>query len=123
MSPMLSRLGAGAMAPAAETTPQVGFQPVTPQAWAGMRSDPPVSEPSAATTAPLTTAAAEPDEETPETKSEFHGLRTRPRQALRERRARPPGRGRRRPVAFTAMPELAYEPSASMSRQMRCVGR
>ena len=48
-----------------------------------MRSEPPVSDPSAATTAPLATAAADPDEEPPEMKSRFQGLRTRPRVALK----------------------------------------
>src|SRR5947208_8539143 len=61
-SPIVSRVGASAMAPAVETRPRVGFQALTPQAWAGMRSEPPVSDPSAATTDPLATAAAEPDE-------------------------------------------------------------
>src|SRR5436189_6015989 len=82
MSPTVSSVGASAMAPEVETRPQVGFQALTPQAWAGMRSEPPVSEPSAATTEPLATAAAEPDEEPPEMNWGFHGLPTRPRTAF-----------------------------------------
>ena len=66
ISPMVSSVGASGMAPRAETRPWVGVQAVTPQACAGMRSEPPVSEPSAATTVPLATAAAEPDDEPPE---------------------------------------------------------
>ena len=38
-----------------------------PQQCAGMRSEPPVSDPSATATAPLATAAAEPDDEPPGT--------------------------------------------------------
>ena len=64
--PMVSSVGASGIVPRAETAPWVGFQAVMPQAWAGMRTEPPVSEPSAATTAPLATAAAEPDDEPPE---------------------------------------------------------
>ena len=79
MSPMVSSVGASPMAPDVETRPQVGFQALTPQAWAGMRSEPPVSDPSAATTDPLATAAAEPDEEPPAMNCGFQGLRTRPR--------------------------------------------
>src|SRR6185312_299524 len=76
--PTVSSVGASAMAPATGTAPQVGFQPVMPQQCAGIRSDPPVSEPSAKTTAPLATAAAEPDDEPPQMKWAFHGLPTRP---------------------------------------------
>src|SRR5262245_35398126 len=65
-SPIVSSVGASAMAPFVDTRPWVGFQAVTPQACAGIRSEPPVSDPSAATTAPLATAAAEPDEEPPD---------------------------------------------------------
>src|SRR5262249_2715450 len=74
-SPMQSRKGAKGTAPATLTAPQLGFQPVTPQQWAGIRIDPPVSEPSAITPAPLATATAEPDEDPPGTKSQFQGLR------------------------------------------------
>ena len=63
------------MAPSAGTRPAEGFQPVTPQQWAGMRTEPPVSEPRATKAAPLATAAAEPDDEPPGAKSGFQGLR------------------------------------------------
>ena len=52
--------------PVTSIAPQLGLIPVTPQQWAGMRIDPPVSEPSATTLAPLDTATAGPDEEPPE---------------------------------------------------------
>ena len=54
-----------------------------PQQCAGMRSEPPVSEPSATATAPLATAAADPDDEPPGTWSRLHGFLTRPREALK----------------------------------------
>src|SRR5262249_28995333 len=82
ISPMVSSEGARAMAPVVGMRPQVGFQALTPQACAGMRSEPPVSDPSAAATDPLATAAAEPDEDPPEIKGGFHGLHTRPRAAF-----------------------------------------
>ena len=79
---MVSSEGASGIAPRAETAPSVGFHAVTPQPCAGMRSEPAVSDPSASTTEPLATAAAEPDDDPPGMKSGFHGLRTRPMLAL-----------------------------------------
>ena len=73
-SPIASSVGASASRPRSETSPHVGFQALTPQAWAGIRNEPPVSDPTAATTDPLATAAAEPDEEPPATKSGFQGF-------------------------------------------------
>src|ERR1051325_4899828 len=49
------------------TRPLVGFSPVTPQKCAGMRIEPPVSEPSAAGTSRAPTAAPEPEDEPPVT--------------------------------------------------------
>ena len=72
---MVSSVGASAIAPRADTTPAVGFHAVTPQACAGMRTEPPVSVPSATAAMPLATATAEPDDEPPGMKSAFHGLR------------------------------------------------
>ena len=45
--------------------------PVSAPGW---RIDPPVSEPSESTTSPAATAAAEPPEEPPGTRSRSHGL-------------------------------------------------
>src|SRR6185437_4646652 len=81
-APTVSRVGESGIAPVTGTKPYVGFQAVTPQQCAGMRREPPVSDPSATTTDPLATAAAEPDEEPPLIKSRFHGLRTEPCTAL-----------------------------------------
>src|SRR5215471_1246354 len=77
--PTVSRLGASGIAPCAGTARCVGFHAVTPQACAGMRRDPPVSDPSATTTEPLATAAAEPEDDPPLIRSRFHGFLTRPR--------------------------------------------
>ena len=46
--PTLSCENDSGMTPARLTRPCVGFSPVTPQAAAGRRTDPPVSEPRAA---------------------------------------------------------------------------
>ena len=73
--PIVSSVGANAIAPLVETRPAVGFQAVTPQAWAGMRTEPAVSDPNAKNAEPLATATAEPDDDPPGIKSTFHGLR------------------------------------------------
>ena len=52
--------------------------PTTPQKLAGWRTEPPVSEPSAAGTTPAATSAAEPPEEPPGTRSGSIGFFTRP---------------------------------------------
>src|SRR5688572_22717174 len=52
--------------------------PTTPQKDAGCRTDPPVSEPSAAGTAPAQTSAAEPPDEPPGTRALSSGCTTRP---------------------------------------------
>src|SRR6185437_12385518 len=57
------------------TRPKVGFRPTMPQRLAGIRIEPPVSLPVAAMQKPAATAAAEPPEEPPGTRSVFHGLR------------------------------------------------
>jgi hypothetical protein len=64
--PIVSSDGASAMAPPSGTRSRVGFQAVTPQHCAGIRSEPPVSEPSATGTMPAATATAEPDDDPPQ---------------------------------------------------------
>jgi hypothetical protein len=56
----------------------VGLKPLTPQKCAGMRIEPPVSEPSAAGTSRAATAEPEPDDEPPVIESGLHGLQTLP---------------------------------------------
>jgi len=56
----------------------VDFTPTTPHSEAGWRIEPPVSDPSARGTMPEATAAAEPPEEPPGTRSRSWGLRVGP---------------------------------------------
>ena len=53
----------------------VGLRPETPQNAAGMRTEPPVSVPSARAAAPVASATPEPPLEPPGTRSRSHGLR------------------------------------------------
>ena len=66
------------IAPARLTRPTVVFNPVTPQKCAGMRIEPPVSEPSAAKVSRAATAEPEPDDEPPVMCATFQGLCTGP---------------------------------------------
>src|SRR6202030_2168005 len=50
----------GGVAPASEIDPNVGFSPTQPESEAGIRIDPPVSDPSAPAHSPATTAIADP---------------------------------------------------------------
>ena len=63
--------------PSAGRRPSVTFRPVRPQKPAGRRTEPPVSVPTAQTAIPAATAAAEPDDEPPQTRcvAMSHGLR------------------------------------------------
>ena len=63
--PQVSKLGANGMQLSIEIAPQVGRNPQTPQNAAGARTDPPVSVPSAKSTRPPATAAAEPQDDPP----------------------------------------------------------
>ena len=54
--------------------PKVGRSPMMPQKEAGPRTEPPVSLPSAKSTSPAATAAAEPDDEPPGTRPGAAGL-------------------------------------------------
>ena len=58
--------------------PSVGLWPVTPQNEAGMRIDPPASEPSAIGTDPAATVAADPELDPPQLRIVFQGLRVTP---------------------------------------------
>src|SRR5205807_9789228 len=61
-----------------ETRPREGFIPTRPQQAAGIRIEPPPSEPVAAGTIPEATAAAEPPEEPPVVRVGSQGLRVTP---------------------------------------------
>src|SRR5689334_509623 len=62
--------------PSRLTRPKVALSPTTPQAAAGIRMEPPVSEPSAAAHSPAATAAPEPPLDPDGTRSSAQGLRT-----------------------------------------------
>src|ERR1700722_14289298 len=66
------------IAPARLTRPTVVFSPVTPQKCAGIRIDPPVSEPSAAKVSRAATAEPDPDDDPPVTWPSTKGLWTGP---------------------------------------------
>ena len=72
--PTVSKLGASGMVPAMSMRPKVGRRPMMPQKDAGPRTEPPVSLPSAISTSPAATAAAEPDDEPPGTRPGAAGL-------------------------------------------------
>ncbi len=61
-----------------ETRPRLGFIPTSPQQAAGIRSEPPPSEPVAHGTIPDATAAAEPPDEPPGVRVGSQGLRVTP---------------------------------------------
>ena len=60
------------------TLPYGGLKPTTPQNDAGMRIEPPMSEPVARVAMPAARAAAEPPDEPPGLKAGFQGLRVTP---------------------------------------------
>ena len=61
--------------------PRCGLSPNSPQNAAGIRIEPPPSDPSAIGTSPAATAAALPPLEPPGLRSSFHGLRVIPNAA------------------------------------------
>ena len=58
-------------------------KPTTPQKAAGVRSEPPVSEPWASGPIPVASATAAPPLEPPQVSAGFHGLRVAPNTALK----------------------------------------
>src|ERR1700759_3535860 len=77
--PQESRSATDGMIPVRETRPSVGFRPTRPHQAAGMRTEPPESVPSAPKHMRVATAAAEPLDEPPVTRSGAHGLCTGPK--------------------------------------------
>jgi hypothetical protein len=61
--------------PTGVPTPGVGLMPTSPQAAAGIRTDPSASVPCATATRPAATAAPAPPDEPPAVSERFHGLR------------------------------------------------
>ena len=68
--------------PPSGTRPSDGLKPGRPQAAAGMRIEPPPSEPVATGTIPVATATAEPPEDPPDVRSRLNGLRVAPNNGL-----------------------------------------
>jgi hypothetical protein len=64
------------------TRPWVGLKPTIPQQAAGIRIEPPESEPSAASARPTATAAPEPELDPPAIRSEANGFATIPKCGL-----------------------------------------
>ena len=62
--------------------PKLGLRPTIPDNAAGIRIEPPASEPSAIGTQPVATATAEPPDEPPAVQFEFQGLRVGPQRGL-----------------------------------------
>src|SRR5690606_21387316 len=62
--------------------PKDGLRPAMPQNEAGMRTEPPMSEPSATATQPDATAAPAPPEDPPDVLAGFQGLRVMPQSGL-----------------------------------------
>src|SRR6187551_3379719 len=76
--PTVSSVNESGIALARLTRPLVGLKPEVPQKCAGMRIEPPVSDPSAAGTRRAATAEPEPDDEPPVIESGLQGLQTLP---------------------------------------------
>jgi hypothetical protein len=82
IGPTVSMLGARGHTPVSGIRPQVVLRPAIPQHAAGIRIDPPVSEPYETSASPLATATAEPLDEPPGTRSGSSGLTGVPKAAL-----------------------------------------
>lgn len=80
--PTVSMLGASGHTPASGIRPPVVFRPATPQQAAGMRTEPPVSDPKATSASPVATATADPLDDPPGTRRGSSGLTGVPNAAL-----------------------------------------
>ena len=65
------------------TRPGDGLSPTTPQKLAGLRSEPPMSDPCASHAMPVASATAAPPDEPAADRLVFHGLRVRPKTSLK----------------------------------------
>ena len=72
--PNVSKEGASGIVPSSEIAPCVVRRPISPQKLAGARTEPPVSEPVPMSASPPATAAADPDDEPPVTRSGARGF-------------------------------------------------
>ncbi len=74
IGPTVSMLGASGHTPASGIRPHVVLRPAIPQHAAGIRIEPPVSDPYETSASPLATATAEPLDDPPGTRSGSSGL-------------------------------------------------
>src|SRR5260370_7371105 len=65
------------------TRPTLGLMPTTPQKLAGLRSEPPMSEPCASQAIPVASATAAPPEDPAADRDVSHGLRAPPTTSLK----------------------------------------
>src|ERR1700684_2240790 len=65
------------------TRPMLGLKPTTPQKLAGLRSEPPMSEPCASQAVPVASATAAPPDEPAAERDRSHGLRVAPNTSLK----------------------------------------
>src|ERR1041385_6502024 len=65
------------------TRPMLGRKPTMPLKLAGLRNDPPISEPGASQAVPVASATAAPPEEPAAERDVFHGLRVLPNTSLK----------------------------------------
>jgi hypothetical protein len=79
IGPAWSNVGASGKTPSVGTSPNVGLKPTTPQQAAGMRIEPPLSVPRAASQSPAARAAADPPLEPPGIRLLSSGLTTSPK--------------------------------------------
>jgi hypothetical protein len=84
IGPTVSKLGASAKTPSAETRPHVGLKPTTPQQAAGRRIEPALSVPSATSHRPAARAAPFPPLDPPGIRPASSGLTTAPKCGLSE---------------------------------------
>src|SRR4051812_5273838 len=79
IGPAWSKLGASGQQPSSDTSPWVGLKPTVPVQAAGMRTEPPLSVPIAASARPAASAAALPPLDPPGVRSGAIGLGTQPK--------------------------------------------
>ena len=84
IGPTVSKLGASGNTPSADTSPQDGLKPTTPQHAAGSRTEPALSVPSATSQSPAASAAALPPLEPPGIRPGASGFTTAPKCGLSE---------------------------------------
>jgi hypothetical protein len=83
ITPRVDSMGQpGGSLPPVGTRPSDGLKPVSPVADAGIRIEPPPSDPVASGTRPAASAAADPPDEPPAERSNDQGLRVAPNTSL-----------------------------------------